>query len=145
MHDGIPTIRGTGCMANKQEKQFKQERQFGLVFAVFFTLVAFWPLWPLHLPSLGWLAAAAVSLVLGMFFPRPLTPLNRAWLALGHGLGWIISKIILGFVFYIVVTPTAMVMKALGRDLLSRRLQHHGSYWVKRGADFTTQSMRDQF
>jgi heme/copper-type cytochrome/quinol oxidase subunit 4 len=132
-------------MADKQKRQFKQERQFGLVFAVFFTLVAFWPLWPLHAPKPGWLAAAAASLVLGIFFPRPLAPLNRAWLAIGHGLGWINSKIILGFVFYIIVTPTAMVMKALGRDLLSRRLRHSGSYWVKRDAGWKTESMRNQF
>lgn len=123
----------------------KQERQFGLVFAGFFTLVAFWPLWPLHAPKAGWLLAAGVSLTLGLFLPRVLAPLNRAWMALGHGLGWVNSKIILGFVFFIIVTPIAMVMKALGRDLLSRRLRHSGSYWVKRDANWTTQSMRDQF
>lgn len=145
MHDGIHTSTATGSMANKQERPFKQERQFGLVFTVFFTLVAFWPLWPLHVPSLGWLAAALVSLVLGLFLPRPLAPLNRAWLAIGHALGWVNSKIILGFVFYLFVTPTAMIMKVLGRDLLSRRLRHSGSYWVKRDTGFTTQSMRDQF
>ena len=132
-------------MATKPERPFKQERQFGLVFAIFFTLVAFWPLWPLHAPGLGWLAAALVSLVLGVFFPRPLAPLNRAWLAIGHVLGWINSKIILGFVFYAIVTPTAMLMKVLGRDLLSRRLRHNGSYWVKRDANWKTESMRDQF
>lgn len=122
-----------------------QERQFGLVFAVVFTLAAFWPLWPLHAPAMGWLAAAGVSLGLGLFLPRALAPLNRVWLAIGHGLGWINSKIILGFIFFIFVAPTAMLMKALGRDLLSRRLQRHGSYWVKRDADWKTESMRNQF
>jgi hypothetical protein len=130
---------GPGSMANKQE------RQFGLVFAGFFTLVAFWPLWPLHAPKVWWLLAAGISLALGLFLPRALAPLNRVWMAIGHGLGWVNSKIILGFVFFIIVTPIAMLMKALGRDLLSRRLQHSGSYWVKRDANWTTQSMRDQF
>jgi hypothetical protein len=123
----------------------KQERQFGLVFAGFFTLVAFWPLWPLHAPSIGWLAAAGVSLVLGLFLPRALVLPNRAWMALGHGLGWINSKIILGFIFFIIVTPIALVMEALGRDLLSLRMEHYGSYWVKRDARWTKESMRDQF
>ncbi len=139
MRRRISTITGSGSMANKQE------RQFGLVFAVFFTLVAFWPLWPLHMPKLDWLAAAGVSLLLGLFLPRVLAPLNRAWMAIGHGLGWVNSKIILGFIFFIIVTPTALLMKALGRDLLSRRLQHSGSYWVKRAGNWTTESMRDQF
>ncbi len=124
---------------------YKAERQFGLVFAGFFTLVAFWPLWPLHAPQVYWLTAAGVSLALGLFLPRVLAPLNRLWMAIGHALGWVNSKIILGFIFFIVVTPTALLMKALGRDLLSRRLRHSGSYWVQRDANWTTESMRDQF
>ena len=127
---------------------YKQERQFGLVFAVFFTIVAFWPLWPLWPrpgPSLYWLIAAATSLGFGLLWPRALAPLNRAWLALGHVLGWINSKIILGFIFFVIVTPTALAMKALGHDLLSRRLRHSGSYWVKRDSNWTSTSMRDQF
>ena len=127
---------------------YKQERQFGLVFAVFFTIVAFWPLWPLWPrsgPSLYWLMAAAISLGFGLLWPRALAPLNRAWLALGHMLGWINSKIILGFIFFVIVTPTALAMKALGRDLLSRRLRRSDSYWVKRDPNWTSASMRDQF
>ena len=127
---------------------YKQERQFGLVFAIFFTIVALWPLWPLWprpAPSIYWLIAAATSLGFGLLWPRALAPLNRAWLAIGHVLGWINSKIILGFIFFIVVTPTALAMKALGRDLLSRRLQRSGSYWVKRDSNRTSTSMRDQF
>ena len=127
---------------------YKQERQFGLVFAIFFTIVALWPLWPLWprpAPSIYWLIAAATSLGFGLLWPRALAPLNRAWLAIGHVLGWINSKIILGFIFFLVVTPTALVMKALGRDLLSRRLRRSGSYWVKRDSTWTGVSMRDQF
>ena len=127
---------------------YKQERQFGLVFAVFFTLVALWPLWPLWprpAPNLYWLCAAAASLGLGLLWPRALAPLNRVWLAVGHVLGWINSKIILGFIFFIIVTPTALAMRALGRDLLSRRLRRSGSYWIKRDPHWTSASMRDQF
>ncbi len=127
---------------------YKQERQFGLVFAIFFTIVALWPLWPLWprpAPSIYWLIAATTSLGFGLLWPRALAPLNRVWLAIGHVLGWINSKIILGFIFFLVVTPTALVMKALGRDLLSRRLWRSGSYWVKRDSTWTGVSMRDQF
>ncbi len=127
---------------------YKQERQFGLVFAVFFTIVAFWPLWPLWprpAPNLYWLIAAGTMLGFGLLLPRTLAPLNRIWLAVGHVLGWINSKIILGFIFFVIVTPTALAMKALGRDLLSRRLRRSGSYWVKREVNWTSVSMRDQF
>lgn len=127
---------------------YKQERQFGLVFAVFFTLLAFWPLWPLWprlTPNFYWLIAAVTSLGFGLLWPRALAPLNRVWLAMGHVLGWVNSKIILGFVFFIIVTPTALVMKTLGCDLLSRRLRRSGSYWIKRDPNWTNASMRDQF
>ena len=136
------TIRVLGNMA------YKQERQFGLVFAGFFTILAFWPLWPLWprpAPNLYWLMAAVTSLGFGLLLPRALAPLNRVWLAVGHVLGWINSRIILGFVFFVIVTPTALAMKALGHDLLSRRLHCCGSYWVKRDLKWTSVSMRDQF
>ena len=142
MHFVSETTPVLGTMA------YKQERQFGQVFAIFFTIVAFWPLWPLWPrpgPNLYWLIAAGASLGFGLLWPRVLAPLNRAWLALGHVLGWINSKIILGFIFFVIVTPTALAMKALGRDLLSRRLHCCGSYWVKRDLDWTSVSMRDQF
>ncbi len=97
------------------------------------------------MPKLAWLAAALVSLVLGMFFQRVLTPFSRLWMSIGHGLGWINSKIILSFVFFFIITPISVLMKALGRDLLSRSLQRSNSYWVKRDATLNSESMRDQF
>ena len=125
--------------------EHKQERQFGVVFAIVFAIVAFWPVWPLQVPNFYWLAAAAVMLVLGVYFPRPLSPFNRVWLAIGHGLGWINARIILGFIFFVIVTPIALFMKLLGRDLLHCRLQHSGSYWVGRDIKWTKESMRNQF
>jgi hypothetical protein len=123
----------------------KQEKHFGLIFTGFFCLVAFWPLWPLHPPSVVWLLAAGLSLVLALFMPRLLSPLYRVWMAIGHALGWVNSRIILGFLFFIIVTPTAMIMKILGRDLLNCRLHRKGSYWVTRDANWDAQSMRNQF
>ena len=125
--------------------QYKQERQFGLVFAGFFTIVAFWPLWPLHEPKGWWLGATVVFLLLSIFSPRLLSPLNRIWMAIGHGLGWVNAKIILGFVFFFIVTPIGFFLKLLGRNLLGRQLSRRGSYWIKRDEAFTKQSMRNQF
>jgi hypothetical protein len=126
----------------------KQERQFGFLFAFVFTLVAFWPLWPLwplHAPNLYWLAGAGAWLVAALLVPGALAPLYKAWMAFGHVLGWINARIILGIVFFVVVTPIGLLLRLFGKDVLSMRLHRSGSYWVQRDRELTPQSMRDQF
>jgi len=104
---------------------FKQERQFGFLFAAVFTLVAFWPLWPLHAPSLPWLGGL--------------------WMKFGHVLGWINARIILSLVFFVVVTPIGIVMRLLGKDLLRMRTPKSASYWIRRDQPLDPQSLRNQF
>jgi hypothetical protein len=126
----------------------KQERQFGFLFAVVFLIVALWPLWPVwprSAPSLGWTVAAAGSVLLGVLTPRLLTPLYKAWMAFGHVLGWINARIILGLVFFVVVTPTALLMRLAGKNLLGLKRHTAASLWVERGTDWTPESMRNQF
>jgi hypothetical protein len=126
----------------------QQERQFGLLFAVVFLIVAFWPLWPVWprpMPGVVWLGAAAASALLGLLTPRLLTPLYTAWMALGHVLGWINARIILGLVFFVVVTPTALLMRLTGKNLLGLKRHTAASYWVERDKGWTPESMRNQF
>jgi hypothetical protein len=123
----------------------KQERQFGFLFTAVFVLVAFWPLWPLHAPNRYWLAGAGVWLLAALVYPQGLAPLYKAWMALGHALGWINSRIILGIVFFVVVMPIGLVMRLFGKDFLSMRPNRSGSYWVQREQKLTPQSMRNQF
>lgn len=123
----------------------KQERQFGYLFAFVCTLVAFWPLWPLHMPNLYWLAAAGVFALAALVWPRGLAPLNKYWMKLGHVLGWVNARIILGLVFFLLVTPTALIARLLGYDPLRLRGRALGSYWVARDADWDPKSLRDQF
>lgn len=126
----------------------KQERQFGFIFAVVFLIVAFWPLWPVwprSAPSVVWLGAAGTSVLLGLLVPQLLTPLYKAWMVLGHMLGWINSRIILGLVFFVVVTPTALLMRLFGKNLLGLKRRGASSYWVQRDRNWTPDSMRNQF
>ncbi|MCK7580737.1 MAG: SxtJ family membrane protein [Chromatiales bacterium] len=123
----------------------KQERQFGFLFAAVFTIVAFWPLWPLTAPNLYWLGGAGAWLLAALVVPRALAPLNRGWIAFGHVLGWINARIILGLVFFVVVTPTGLIMRLLGKDLLRMRSPRSASYWIKRDQPLDPQSLRNQF
>ena len=102
----------------------KQLREFGLVFAgglvVMFGLVLPWladrpwPLWP-------WVAAA-VFVTLALVFPPALRPLNALWLKIGHVLGWINTRIILGVVFFVIFLPTSLVLRVLHKDPMHRKL-----------------------
>ena len=109
------------------------ERGFGVVFAVVFSIIAFWPLlsgsgvrtWSLVIAA-GFLAAAFVA-------PRLLAPLNRLWFRFGMLLGHIVSPVVMAIIFYLTVLPTGLVMRLLGKDLLRLRFDPEAeSYWIHR-------------
>lgn len=123
------------------------DRALGFVFSAFFVIVACLPL-----ASGGSVRAWAIA-VAGLFFavalirPALLAPLNRAWTALGLLLHRIVSPVVLGALFYLVLTPTALIGRALGKDPLRlRRDRAAGSYWIERRPPGPPpQSMQDQF
>ena len=123
----------------------KQERHFGYLFAFVFSLIAFWPPWVLHAPNYYWLAGAGAWLAAALLFPRALAPLYRGWMKFGHVLGWINARIILGVVYFVVVTPIGLLLRLFGKDVLRMRMRPAGSYWVKRDAPIDPQSLRNQF
>ncbi len=123
---------------------FKQERQFGYLFAAVFTIIAFWPLWPLRAPNPYWLGGAGAWLAAALICPRLLAPLYKSWMKFGHVLGWINARIILGLVFFVLVTPTGLVMRLFGKDPLRMRTKKSASYWIRRDP-LDPQSLRNQF
>jgi len=102
----------------------KELREFGLIFGailvVLFGLLLPWvfekafPLWP------WWVFAVTGSLAL--IFPMGLQPFFKLWMLFGGVMGWINTRLILGIVFYLVFVPFGLVMKLLGKDPLSRKL-----------------------
>jgi O-antigen/teichoic acid export membrane protein len=102
----------------------KQLRSFGLMVGGIFALIALWPVimradWPRL-----WAAALAVLLILpALVYPPSLRQVYKGWMALGNILGWINTRIILGAVFYLVVTPIGAVRRMLGKDPMGKKLQ----------------------
>jgi Saxitoxin biosynthesis operon protein SxtJ len=124
------------------------DRSFGYVFAAVFALIGLYPLWWLQSPRLWSLVIAATFALFAFLFPHLLHPLNRAWLAFGRLLHKIVSPLVMGAVFFLVVTPTALIMRLRGRDLLSRRWHpEQSSYWVEREvlAQPPSETMKKQF
>jgi hypothetical protein len=103
------------------------------VFAALFALICVWPLFWGH-PLRGWaLIVASVFLLLAIAWPRALTMPNRWWLRLGSLLHRVVSPIALAIVFFLVVTPTGVIMRLLGKDPMRLRYEHESeTYWIKR-------------
>jgi hypothetical protein len=108
----------------------KQElRKFGLIFAgmfiLFFALLLPW-IWDKPSPAWAWIVAA-VFVITALVLPAALGPVYRLWMKIGHVLGWINTRIILGLVFFVIFAPVALFFKLLGKDPLKQRLDASAS------------------
>ena len=108
----------------------KQElRKFGLIFAgmfiLIFALLLPW-IWDRPSPMWAWIVAG-VFVAAGLLVPMWLAPVYRLWMKIGHVLGWINTRIILGLVFFAIFAPVAIFFKILGKDTLKRRLDASAS------------------
>jgi len=113
--------------------QGSSDRAFGFVFAAVFLAIAIFP-WVFGGSLRIWsLVVAAVFGVVALAVPRVLAPLNRLWLKFGLLLHRVVSPIVLGIMFFLVVTPMGLLMRALGKDLLRLRFDRAAStYWIQR-------------
>lgn len=109
------------------------DRSFGIVFAAVFAIIGMWPL--LAGNGVRWwsLALAVAFLAVAFVRPRLLAPLNRLWLRFGLLLNRIVSPLVMGLLFYVVITPLAFAMRATGKDPLRLKYDPEvGSYWIQR-------------
>ena len=108
----------------KDEVTNKQLRSFGFTVGGIFALMGFWPLLVRSAAPRWWAVVLAVCLFIpAVVFPRSLVWVHKGWMAVGHVLGWINTRIILGVVFYVIVTPIGVVRRWLGKDPMGRRLR----------------------
>ena len=115
-----------------QIKNKTTNRSFGIVFFIVFFIVSLWPLLNNDQIRYWALFVSILFLLLGIINSKILTPLNKAWFKVGILLGNIISPIIMGIIFFLVVTPTSFIMKILGKDLLNLKKNTKNSYWIKK-------------
>ena len=124
--------------------KISSNRSFGLLFFVVFLIVSLWPLTHEGSIRIWSVIVSAVFLILGLINSRLLTPLNVLWFKLGMILGAIISPIVMGIVFFLVVTPTGLILRIMGKDLLNKKYdKEKETYWIKRNASIGT--MKRQF
>ena len=124
--------------------KISSNRNFGLVFFIVFMIVSLWPLIygdPIRIWSI---IISMVFLILGLMNSKLLTPLNKLWYKFGMILGGIVAPIVMGFTFFLVVTPTGLVMRIMGKDLLNKKYdKKKNTYWINRYENMS--SMKKQF
>lgn len=123
------------------------DRSFGLVFGAVFAVIAAVRLEHGGAAGYGWLGAAAAMLVTALTVPAVLAPANRLWLRIGQLLHWVVEPLVMGILFFLVVTPIGLAMRLAGKDQLRlRRDAAAESYWLPRDPPGPApEGMRNQF
>ena len=125
------------------EIKISSNRSFGIVFFIVFLLIALYPLLKDNDLRIWSLVISFIFLILGLINSKILTPLNRLWFKFGLLLGRFISPIIMGIIFFVVVTPIGIIMRLLKKDLLNLRYSNKNTYWIEKSGPKS--SMKNQF
>ena len=118
-------------------------RSFGIVFFIVFLLIAFYPLINQGEIRIWSVLISLLFLILGIINSKILTPLNKVWFKFGIFLGKLISPVVMGIIFFLVVTPIAFLMRMLNKDLLNLKFNKKSSYWIEKTDPKST--MKNQF
>lgn len=124
-------------------KKNENNNSFGILFFIVFLLIAVWPIIDSETIRVWALILSLIFLILGILNSKILTPFKKGWIKIGEVLGKIIAPIVMGFIYFIIVTPIGIFMRLLGKDLLNIKYNKNKSYWIKRGKNINT--MKRQF
>ena len=118
-------------------------KNFGIVFFVFFLILSIYPVLNNKIINFWFLSISFIFLILGLLNSNLLSPLNRTWFKFGIYLGKFISPIVMGAVFFLVVTPISLIMKIFNKDILSLKKNTKETYWIKKNGPIS--KMKNQF
>ena len=125
------------------EIKISSNRSFGIVFFIVFLLIATYPLLNNDHVRIWSLIISIVFLILGLLNSKILFPLNKIWFKFGILLGKIISPLIMGLIFFVIVTPIGLLMRLFNKDLLSLKSNKSKSYWIEKSEPKS--KMKNQF
>ena len=125
------------------EIKISSNRSFGIVFFIVFLLIATYPLLNNDHVRIWSLIISIVFLILGLLNSKILFPLNKIWFKFGILLGKIISPLIMGLIFFVVVTPIGLLMRLFNKDLLNLKFNKSKSYWIEKSEPKS--KMKNQF
>tara|TARA_B100001996_G_C18474866_1_gene521461 strand:+ start:16 stop:399 length:384 start_codon:yes stop_codon:yes gene_type:complete len=123
--------------------KISSNRSFGIVFCIVFLLIAIYPILKDGDLRIWSFLISIVFLILGIFNSKILLPLNKLWFKFGLFLGKIVSPIVMGVIFFLVVTPIGLFMRIIGKDLLNLKINSDKSYWINKSGPKS--KMKNQF
>ena len=118
-------------------------KSFGILFFIVFLLIAIWPVFTSEPIRVWVIILSLIFLVLGIINSKLLTPFKKIWIKLGEILGKFIAPIVMGFIYFLIITPIGLFMRLIRKDLLSIKFHKEKSYWIKRSKNINT--MKRQF
>ena len=126
-----------------KEIKIGSNKSFGIVFFVVFLIVSFYPMINDNDVRYWSLILSIIFLILGLLNSNILTPFNKLWFKFGIFLGKIVSPLIMGIIFFGVVTPIGLLMKILKKDIINLKFNDNKSYWVEKSK--LKSKMKNQF
>jgi hypothetical protein len=136
-------VASRGARDSREQVTDKQARKTALVVATVFFLVAAWNIYRGRTTVVAIFGGAALLLVvIGYLVPVAARGFHRVWMGIAHVLGYVNSRILLSFLYYVVFTPYGLISRLMRRDPLTRRGPDQESYWIKR--EYTRQT-KEQF
>ena len=128
---------------NSTKIKISSNRSFGIVFGILFLLISLYPLLKDEDLRTWSIIVSVIFLLLGLFNSSILSPLNKVWFKFGILLGSFVSPIVMGIVFFLVVTPISLLMRLFGKDVLQLKKNNSKSYWIEKSGPKSR--MKDQF
>ncbi len=123
--------------------KISSNQSFGIVFFIVFLLIALYPIIYNGNIRIWSLIISFIFIILGLLNSKILTPLNKLWFKFGIFLGKIVSPLIMGVIFFFVVTPIGLIMRMLGKDVLNLKQNKDKSYWIEKSGPKS--KMKNQF
>ena len=119
-------------------------KSFGIVFFIVFLIIGLYPLINQDGIRIWAIIVSLIFLILGLINSNLLTPLNKLWIKFGILLGNIVSPLVLGIIFFLVVLPTGLLMRILKKNFLGLKFDKNlKSYWINKEKNLS--SMKNQF
>ena len=128
---------------NNSNIKIGTNKSFGIVFFVFFLIVSIFPLLNDGDIRVWSLIISLIFLILGILNSKILTPLNQIWFKFGILLGRFVSPVVMGIIFFAIVTPTSVIMRVLQKNLLNLKKGNKKTYWIERSK--IKSKMKNQF
>jgi len=114
-------------------------KSFGILFFLVFFVFGLWPLTKEMSPNIYLITISIIFLTLGLLNSKLLSPINEIWIKFGEILGKIIAPLIMALVYFLILTPISLLVRAFGKDLLGLKyLKQQNSYWIKRKKEIST-------